>query len=108
MDERTTTKIRVKAEGRPDIWLVQDKDSLKNFITEKGTKDIHNFIGGGTMVVGADHSVESVLQDIDNGERIAVFTDSNANIGHSMAIADKRLEMYDLGPITKEDLEIIE
>lgn len=103
------TKIKVKAEGRPHLWLVLDKNSLKKFIKERKLKAIHNFIEGNIpVIIGADHSVASVLEDIDNGQRIAVMTDPKANMGHSMAIADKELECYDLGPITEEDLDIHE
>ena len=101
------TKISVTPEGRPDIWLVKDKATLKQFIADKNLEGIHNFIGGGPMIVGADHTVESVLQDIDAGERIAVFTDPVANMGHALAIADTKLEMYDIGPVTLADLDII-
>lgn len=103
------TKIKVKPEGRPDIWLVEDKESLKAFIREHlEGKEVHNFINGVGIVVGADHSLESVLDDIDGSERIAVMTDPNANMGHALAIADVKLEMYDIGPVTKEDLEVVE
>lgn len=99
-------KIKVKAEGRPDVWLVEDKASLKAFIKGKKLKTIHNFVQSGPMVIGADHSVKSVLEDIDAAERMAVFTDPNANMGHALAIADVKLEMYDIGPVTLDDLDI--
>lgn len=99
-------KIKVKPEGRPDMWLVQDKESLVEFIRSKGLKEIHNFVQSGHTVIGADHSVDNVLKDIDKAERLAVITDPNANMGHAMAIADVKLEMYDIGPITVDDLEI--
>lgn len=101
-----TSMIKVKPEGRPSVWLVQDKKSLKDFIRSKNLDQIHNFVQAGPMVIGADHSVESVLADIDRAERIAVFTEPRENLGHALAIADVKLEMYDIGPVTEADLEI--
>jgi hypothetical protein len=101
-------KIKVKAEGRKDIWIPIDKDNLKKWISGKKFEVIHNFIPNGMMIIGADHDVEGVLLDIDKSDRIALFTDSNANMGHSLAlIYEEKLECYDIGKITEEDLEII-
>ena len=59
------------------------------------------------MIIGADHDVNEVLKDIDVADRIAIFTDPNANMGHSMAIIiDNKLECYDIGEIKVENLEI--
>lgn len=104
-----TLKIKVKPEGREDIYI-PEKESLKAWIKSKGFKQIHNFIPGGMMFIGADHSVESVLEDIDKGERVALVTGqhSGANIGHELAIIyNNKLEVYDIGKITKEDIELI-
>ena len=101
-------KIKVKPEGRKDIWLVTDKESLINYIKSLNLKEIHNFVPNGMFILGADHSVESVIGDITNADeaRVAVFTDKNANMGHSLAIAQNRLDCYDIGPITIDNLEI--
>ena len=99
-------KLQVKPEGRPDIWI-PTKDSLKAFIKARKLKTIHNFIPSGMMMLGADHDVKSVLYDIDRADRLAVFTDPTANIAHALAlIFDNKLEMYDIGKITEEDLDI--
>ena len=99
-------KLQVEAEGRKDIWI-PDKASLKSFIRGRKLKHIHNFIPGGLMMLGADHAVKSVMEDIDRADRLAVFTDPNANMGHSLALIYKeKLECYDIGEITKDDLEI--
>lgn len=61
------------------------------------------------MFIGADHSVESVLEDIDKAERVALVTGKQAgtNIGHELAIIfNNKLEVYDIGKITPEDLEV--
>jgi hypothetical protein len=50
-----------------------------------------------------------VLGDIDGAERVAVFTDPHANMGHSLAlILDNKRECYDIGVIKPEDLEILD
>lgn len=103
------TKIKVKPEGRPDLWVVTDKKSLKAFIRSKKLKSIHNFIQSNLpVIVGSSHEVASVLEDIDNATRIAITTDPTANMGHALAIADTELEIYDIGPVTNNDLEVVE
>lgn len=101
-------KIKVKAEGRKDVWLVADKQSLIDYVKSLNLEVIHNFKPGGMFILGADHSVESVLSDIQDAERIAVFTDKHHNMGHSLAIADTRLECYDIGELTPDNLEVVE
>lgn len=101
------SRIKVKAEGRQDIWIVTDKDSLKSHIRSKDLKEIHNFIPSGSIMMGADHEVKSVLEDIDKAERLAVFTDSASNMGHSLAlISNNKLECYAIGDLIELDLEI--
>ena len=96
-------KLKVTAEGRKNIWL-PEKESLKEFIKSRNLEAIHNFRGGSSLIIGADHDVESVLEDIDRAERLAVFTD-NSNMGHSMAlIIQNMVECYDIGKVTEEDL----
>ena len=69
---------------------------------------IHNFAPNGMMMLGADHEVESVLEDIDQAERLAVFTKECQNMGHSLAlIKNNKLECYDVGVIMKVDLEVV-
>lgn len=102
-------KIKVTPEGRKDIFIA-DKEGLKAWIKDKGFKKIHNFVGGGSMFIGADHPVKSVLEDIDKAERIGLLANSmsNANMGHALSlIIDNKLECYDIGKITDEDLEIV-
>ena len=99
-------KLKVTPEGREGIWL-PEKASLKAFIKARKLDVIHNFIPSGPMMLGADHDVKSVLEDVDSAERLAVFTDETANMGHSLAlITNERLECYDIGTIKKSDLEI--
>ncbi len=99
-------KLKVKPEGRKGIYI-PEKESLKEFIKERKLETIHNFIPTGMMMLGADHAVGSVLEDIAEADRLAIFTDSSANMGHSLALITKeKLECYDIGDITEEELEI--
>jgi hypothetical protein len=99
-------KLQVEAEGRAGIFI-PDKASLKSFIRGRKLKQIHNFIPSGMMMLGADHDVKGVMEDIDRADRLAVFTDPHANMGHSLALIFKnKLECYDIGKITEEELEI--
>ncbi len=99
-------KIVVTREGRPNMF-VPEKESLIGFIREKNFEKIHNMIPSGFMMIGADHEVDSVIEDINRGERLGLFTDPSANMGHGLAvITDNKLECYDIGKITEEDLDI--
>ena len=101
-------KINATPEGRENIWI-PEKKSLKDFIKSKKFTSIHNFVGTQGAFLGADHEVESVLEDIDKAERVAIFTDSSMNIGHSLAlVTNNKLEVYDMGEITKADIELKE
>lgn len=100
-------KIKVKPEGRKDFWI-PEKDSLKDFILSLKLEKIHNFIPTGSMILGADHAVDSVLQDIESADELAIFTNKSINMGHSLAlITHNKLECYDIGEIKETDLEII-
>lgn len=113
--ENKKVKIKAKPEGRKDVWI-PEKDSLREFILSKKLEAIHNFIPTGGMIIGADHEVESVLKDIDDEERLAIFTSKSHNMAHSLAIIKttdsngkvipERLEMYDIGEITLDDIEL--
>ena len=101
------TKIIVKAEGRENVYVVTDRESLKEYIKTLGLEKIHNFVQNGNILFGTDHSVDSVFSDIDKAERLAVFTDPVMNTRHSVAlIINNKLECYDVGEITKENLSI--
>lgn len=120
-------KIRAVPDGREGYegFFLPDRESLKAFIRATGQKKIHNFVVPGGMALGADHDVGGVLDDIDRAERVAVATGPAAahNIGHSLALVmppddspryeglpprPQRLEMYDIGHLTEEDLEVVE
>jgi hypothetical protein len=101
-------RIKVKPEGRKGIYL-PDKESLKSWIKAKKFKQIHNFIPGSSMFIGADHDVKSVLKDIDSAQRIGILTEeaNSMNMGHALSIiTNEKLELYDIGEIAEKDLEI--
>lgn len=101
-------KLKVKPEGREGVYLVEKSD-LTNWIKDKDFVKIHNFVGGGFALIGADHDVDSVLSDIASAERLAILTGAAArgNMNHHLAvIRNNKLEMFDIGKITEEDLEI--
>ena len=106
-DEAPLGRILVEPEGREGVWLA-DRASLKAWIVARHFEQIHNFVASGPLVLGADHDVEGVLGDIDRGERVAILTGSAAkgNLGHALAIIyDGKLEMYDIGEVTEDDLD---
>jgi hypothetical protein len=99
------TKIKVTEEGRPNIYI-PEKESLIEYIKSLKVKDIHNFIPSGMVILGADHSVKSVIDDINRSDRLGLFTD-DSNMGHSLAvITNNRLECFDIGKISINDLII--
>lgn len=102
-------KIKVKPEGRLDIYI-PEKKSLIQWIKFKKIKLIHNFIPSPGILIGADHNVKSVIEDINNGDRIAILLKDQRmnNMGHALAIIkNEKLEMYDIGEVKDSDLEII-
>ena len=103
-------KIKVTKEGREGIYL-PEKESLKEWIKEQKFEQIHNFIPSSSLMLGADHSVESVLDDIDRADRLGILTGKAQanNLGHALSIiSNEKMEMYDIGNITEEDLAIAE
>lgn len=101
-------KIKVKPEGRKDVYI-PEKESLKKWIRSKKFKQIHNFIPGGMMIVGADHDVKGVLEDIENSELLVlcILSNHNAQMGHELSvIRNNKLEVYDIGRLTEEDLDL--
>lgn len=101
-------KIKCTPEGREDIY-VPEKESLKAWIKSRKFKYIHHFFPNGMMFIGADHDIKSVLEDIDKAERIGLTIGKNSGtqIGHELAIIiNNKLGVYDIGKLTKDDLEI--
>ena len=102
-------KIKVTPEGRDGIWLVE-KNDLKMFLKTKDLQYVHNFpITSSTVFVGADHKIDSVMDDIDRAERVALLTGEakQNNLNHALSLViDNRLEIFDIGELTEDDLVI--
>jgi hypothetical protein len=105
-------KISVIPEGREGCYLA-DVTSLKAWIEQENFDRIHNFIAAGPVIIGADHEVDSVIKDIDNALTVAILTGEAKRGNHNHALAlilpegqTGRLEMYDIGDITEDDLDI--
>ena len=102
-------KITVEREGRDEIFL-PEKESLKTWIKSKKFKHIHNFLPNGSMFLGADHAVKSVLENIEEADRLGILIGAaqSNNMGHALAvIKDEKLLMFDIGKLSEDDLEII-
>lgn len=102
-------KIKVKPEGREQMW-VPEKDSLTDFIYKYNSEIIHSIRQSGYMIIGADWSKGDLLQLISKAERFALLEGDkrNHNMGHSLAIIeDNKLIIFDIGEITKDQLEVI-
>jgi hypothetical protein len=101
-------KIKVKPEGREGIWI-PDKESLIDFLVIYEDDSIHNMKPIGSIMLGADHSKESVIEEVKGAERISIMTGSalRHNLNHSLAvITNNELSIFDIGKITESDLII--
>ncbi len=103
-------KISASPEGRNNIYI-PDPDSLIAWIEAQNFKYIHNFIPQSQMMIGADHDPKSVIQDIRDAERLALTTGDEwqNNMKHALSIIrNNKLEVYDIGELTDEDIESID
>ena len=102
-------KIKVKPEGREGVWL-PEKDSLVDFLLNYECDYIHNIDPNSNLMLGADHSKESVIDDVNNAESLALLTGASYrnNMGHALSvIKDNRLHMFDIGELLENDIEVI-
>lgn len=103
-------KIRVKPEGRDGVYI-PDRESLKAFIQSRGWTEIHNMIQGWNpgVMIGADHEIDAVLENIDAAKKVAVLTGKafEHNWKHALAVVSDQLDIYDIGEITDADLEVL-
>lgn len=102
-------RIEVTPEGRDGVWI-PNKDSLVKFLENYNDKFIHSFITGPVMM-GVDRSTESVIKDVGSADRLAILTGESfkGNMRHSLSvIKNKELEIFDIGEITENDLNILE
>lgn len=101
-------KIKVKPEGREGVWLIEKQEAI-NLINNIEWEEIHHCIGGGIGLFGADWEKVEVINTIKKAERIALLTGKSLqnNLNHALAvIKDNELNMFDIGEITVEQLEI--
>ena len=71
---------------------------------------IHNFGGNsGPIMIGADWKKSEVIKEINQSQRIGLLTGSAlaGNRGHGLSvITGNKLEMFDIGEITDDDLDV--
>ena len=103
------SRIKVKPEGRKGVYTCEKSDIIE-WLKKSEMDMIHNYSGvNGVMLLGADWSKLQVIEQVSNSDRIGILT-GNALIGnlrHGLSvITGMTLEMFDIGEITEDDLEI--
>lgn len=102
-------KIKVKEEGRKGVYTCEKKDVIE-WLEQSDLESIHNYCGSsGSMLVGADWAKSEVINEINNSQRIGILTGRHlaGNMRHALSvITGSRLEMFDIGEITSDDLKI--
>ncbi len=99
-------KIPVTSEGREGVYLITPDDAIEFVKTLKGK--IHNFIGNGGMMLGADWSKKEVVNHLkEDGLRIAILTAPNLTMKHHLVTITPEGKRYsfDVGELTPNDLE---
>jgi len=102
-------KIKVKKEGRKDIWIVENEEMIR-WLKENWKGKIHNFLDSPGMLLGADWSKASVIKEIKGADKIGILTGKaqNQNLRHALSvIKGSELKMFDIGEVTEEDLELV-
>jgi hypothetical protein len=103
------SKIKVKKEGRDGVYTCEKKDVIK-WLEQSDLDLIHNYAGNRcSIMIGADWTKLQVIEEINESQRIGILTGSAlaGNIRHGLSvITGNKLEMFDIGEITGDDLEI--
>lgn len=102
-------KLKVTAEGRPGIWLVE-REEITKWVDGYDDDFIHNYKGGRVML-GADWDKKSVVKCIMGSDKIAILTGAaqRNNLRHALSvITGPELDMFDIGEITEADLQVID
>ena len=100
-------KIKVSLEGRDEIYLI-DKNEAKKMINDIKWKNIHHQFQSNGMFIGTDWTKTEVLELIDNARGMALDLEPNFTLGHHFVVlADNGRNAFDVGNITKKDIEII-
>ena len=103
-----TNKIKVKPEGREDVWLIEKEEAIK-LIRKFPAKEIHNFIATRNLPIGCNWKKSSVIKTIKQAESIGILTGMKRrnNLNHSLSvIKDNKLYMFNIGEITTDDLDV--
>ena len=99
-------RIKAKPEGREGMYIVQKEDMI-DWLLEYPEELIHNYKTSTTFAMGANWSKEGVIDQIKLSERVAVMTGKALinNLRHALAvITDNKLDIFDIGEITDEDI----
>ena len=100
-------KILATKEGRDGVWNVE-KNNIIAWLKENQIELIHSFTPRGGAFIGADWDKESVIEKINNAERVAVLTGKakQQNMGHALAVVEyNKLYIFDIGDINDSDIE---
>ena len=108
-------KLKVEPEGREGVWTIE-KGDLIEWLNNYPSDKIHNNIESGSFSLGADWSKGEVVELVEASFRYAILTGNSllGNRGHALAVIghdqvcnqDEKLYMFDIGPITEDDLNI--
>jgi len=99
-------KIKVKPEGREGIYLITNEEAIK-LVKSIKSKHVHHQYQGGTMMIGADWDKKEVLEHLKKVKKIAIVIEPNLTIGHHLVTVTKtKRNAFDVGEITKKELEI--
>lgn len=108
MSKDESKKIHVTNEGREGAYLIT-KEEATRVVTEYPGEEIHHQFQNPPMFLGADHSKEDVLEDIQKAEKLAIITEPNFTMRHHLVlIFDNKRHAYDIGEVKTSDLVVEE
>lgn len=68
-------------------WI--EKDNAKKMVIVRDDRMVHTFLNLSFGLVGADHSYESIMKDIDEAKECNITGESAQKMGHGLAIIKK-------------------
>lgn len=68
---------------------------------------VHTFLNGSGMLIGADHSKESIYESIDNAEILEVTGPSAQAMGHGLGILPKEAKNQGDILFVETDMELL-
>ena len=103
------SKIKVKPEGRKGVYTCEKKDIVE-WLEQSDMDTVHNYGGNSSpLMIGADWEKSTVIEQVNKSSRIGILTGSalTSNLRHGLSvITGNKLEMFDIGEITDDDLDI--